>query len=164
MQTKSLTKVGYLVHLSSERDDSIDLDLKRRILNGLLEEEKGLHATNSLSYKNNPLVAQLFIKELRKDGINTIVVHDPLIFNKEVIGLFVGEGFQFLLIEVNGVKSKYRFTAISNDDLKHNHEKNVISSSRWVNLKSKYKKALIRKEKAANWLNGMMDEMDKETM
>lgn len=164
MQTKSLTKVGYLVHLSSERDDSIDLDLKRRILNGFLEEAKGLHATNSLSYKNNPLVAQLFIKQLRKDGINTIVVHDPLIFNKEVIGLFVDEGFQFLLIEVNGVKSKYRFTAISNDDLKHNYEKKVISSSRWVNLKSKYKKALIRKEKAANWLNGMMDEMDKETM
>ncbi|WP_156289877.1 hypothetical protein [Oceanobacillus salinisoli] len=164
MQTKSLTKVGYLVHLSSEKDDSIDLDLKRRVLEVLLEETTGLRATNSLSYKNNPLVAQLFIKDLKKDGIDTIVVHDSLIFDKEVIGLFVVEGFRFVLVEVNGVKSKYRVTAISNDDLRHGHQRNKISASKWINLKSKYSKALFRNEKTAKWLNGIIDEMEKKTM
>ncbi len=161
MQTKSLNKVGYLVHLSSERDDSIDLFLKRQVLEVLLEETEGFRATNSLSYKNNPLVAQLFIKDLKNGGIDIIVVHDPLIFGKEVIELFVDEGFHFLLIEVNGAKSKYRVTPISNDSLKHSHQ---IIPSKWVNLKSKFRKKLVQNEKTAIWLNGAMDEMEKETM
>lgn len=98
------TKTGYMVHLSTERDDSIDLDFKRRVLEVLLKNTFGILPTNFLSYKNNPLVAQVFIKQLKDDGIDTIVVHDPLIFNKEIIKMFIEANFHFLLIEVNGVK------------------------------------------------------------
>lgn len=105
---KSLKKVGYLVHLQSEKDDSIDLNLKHSVLRAMLEEYKGLYVANYLSYKSNPLVAIYFIRQLHEEGIDTIAVHDPNIFNKEVIKLFINAGFHFILIEVNEVKTRFR--------------------------------------------------------
>lgn len=72
MQKSAVNKVGYMVHLSVERDDSIDLDLKHRVLEVLLKSVKGLSVVNYHSYKSNPLVAQRFISILRKQGIDTI--------------------------------------------------------------------------------------------
>lgn len=159
-----LTKTGYMVHLSNERDDSIDLDFKRRVLEVLLMNTFGILPTNFLSYKNNPLVAQVFIKQLKDDGIDTIVVHDPVIFNKEVIKLFIEANFHFLLVEINGIKSKFGITSISNSDLKNTQFKKKIGASNWRPLASKYKKKLIHNEKTAKWLNRMMDEREKKTI
>ncbi|QJX64590.1 hypothetical protein HLK66_25020 [Niallia circulans] len=164
MYTKSLTKVGYLVHLSSDRDDSVDQDFKRRVLEELLKQTYGLFSANSLSYKSNPLVAQLFMKQLKDDGIGTIVVHDPLIFEKDVIKLFVEENFHFLLVEVNRGNTKYRIKEISNSDLKGIQEKFKANRSNWISLNSKYKRQLVHNEKTAKWLNGIINEMEKKTM
>lgn len=157
MHTDSLTKVGYLVHLSSERDDSIDQSLKRRVLEQLLEQTFGLFSTNSLTYKSNPLVAKLFIKQLKDDGIDTIVVHDPLIFKKEVIKLFDEENFNYLIVEVNRLNTKYRIAGISSSEYKRNPEDYKVSRSKWKRLNSQYKEQLIHYEETAIWQNNIIN-------
>ncbi|BCB35585.1 hypothetical protein [Bacillus cereus] len=148
MQKKSFTRVGYLVHLRKEGDDSIDLDLRHEVLRGLLAEASGIKVVKYLSYKDNPLVAQYFIDDLSRKGIDTIVVHDPKVFDEKVIKLFLESNFNFLLIEVNSLKTKYRFTNIPNCILKSSARiEKLRAESNWVRLNQKYKNALIHNEK-----------------
>lgn len=97
MQKNTVNKVGYMVHLSAERDDSIDLEMKSRVLEVLLENVKGVSVANYHSYNSNPVVAQYFISLLRKQDIDTIAVQDRSIFKKDIINLFIEEGFHFIL-------------------------------------------------------------------
>lgn len=164
MQKSAVNKVGYMVHLSVERDDSIDLDLKHRVLEVLLESVKGLSVVNYHSYKSNPLVAHRFISILRKQGIDTIAVQDRSIFKKDIINLFIKEGFDFILIEVNSSKTKYRIEEITNKQLRSDLH-NVVRTSKvkWENLEFKYRKALNSYEKLAKMSNELIDEYESTT-
>ncbi|MBZ9537073.1 hypothetical protein KGR20_23215 [Cytobacillus oceanisediminis] len=161
MQKNAVNKVGYMVHLSSERDDSIDLDLKQQVLSTLLENVRGLEVAEYLSYKSNPSVAQYFISLLRKQNIDTIAVQDRSIFKKDIINLFIEEGFHFILIDVNSSKTKYRIEEISNDEMRSNRH-NVARSgkSKWKLLSSGYRKALIHNEKAAKMSNDLINHFE----
>lgn len=164
MQKSAVNKVGYMVHLSVERDDSIDLDLKHRVLEVLLESVKGLSVVNYHSYKSNPLVAQRFISILRKQGIDTIAVQDRSIFKQDIINLFIKEWFDFILIEVNSSKTKYRIEEITNKQLRSDLH-NVVRTSKvkWENLEFKYRKALNSYEKLAKMSNELIDEYESTT-
>lgn len=164
MKNNGVYKIGYMVHLSIERDDSIDLDLKHRVLEDLLESVKGLSVANYHSYKSNPLVAQYFISILRKQGIDTIAVQDRSIFKKDIINLFIEEGFDFILIEVNSSKTKYRIEEITNKLLRSDLH-NVVRTSKvkWENLGFKYRKALNSYEKLAKTSNELIDEYESTT-
>ncbi|GLB61797.1 MULTISPECIES: hypothetical protein [Bacillaceae] len=164
MKNNAVNKVGYMVHLSAERDDSIDLEMKSRVLEVLLENVKGISVANYHSYKSNPLVAQYFISLLRKQDIDTIAVQDRSIFNKDIINLFIEEGFHFILIEVNRSKTKYRIEEITNNQLRSDlHNVARISKVKWENLGSDYRKALINYERVARMSNDLVDEFESTT-
>ncbi|NMO75706.1 hypothetical protein [Niallia alba] len=80
MQKNAVNKVGYMVHLSSERDDSIDLDLKQQVLSTLLENVRGLEVAEYLSYKSNPSVAQYFRINPRILDNNSLILSFPQFF------------------------------------------------------------------------------------
>ncbi|MCK6208332.1 hypothetical protein KZX50_23140 [Bacillus infantis] len=164
MKNNGVYKIGYMVHLSVERDDSIDLDLKHRVLEVLLESVKGLSVANYHSYKSNPLVAQYFISILRKQGIDTIAVQDRSIFKKDIINLFIKEGFDFILIEVNSSNTKYRIEEITNKQLRSDLH-NVVRTSKvkWKNIGFKYRKALNSYEKLAKMSNELIDKYESTT-
>ncbi|AMX00351.1 hypothetical protein [Rummeliibacillus stabekisii] len=164
MQKNTVKKVGYIVHLSAVRDDSIELEMKSRVLEVLLHDVKGKSIANYLSYKSNPLVAQKFINFLRKQDVDTIAVQDRSIFKKDIINLFINEGFHFLLIEVNSSKTKYRIEEISNKQLRSDlHNVAKTSKGKWVNLGYDYRKALISYEKLAKMSNELIDKFEFDT-
>lgn len=162
MKKNGVNKIGYMVHLSADRDDSIELEMKNRVLEVLLRDVKGISVANYLSYKSNPLVAQKFINFLRKQGIDTIAVQDRSIFKKEIINLFINEGFHFLLIEINSSKTKYRIEEITNKQLRFDLH-NLASKVKWENLGYDYRKALLSYEKLAKMSNELIDEFESTT-
>ncbi|MFE8702917.1 hypothetical protein ACFYKX_20120 [Cytobacillus sp. FJAT-54145] len=164
MQKSAVKKVGYMVHLSSERDNSIDLEMKSRVLKVLLEDAKGFSVANYLSYKSNPLVAQYFMKVLRKQAIDTIAVQERSVFKKDIINLFIQEGFNFILIEVNSSKTKYRIQEITNSQLRADLH-NVVRTSEviWKTLGYDYRRELIGYEKFARVSNKLVDDLESTT-
>lgn len=161
MKKNGVYKIGYMVHLSADRDDSIELEMKNRVLELLLQDVKGISVANYLSYKSNPLVARKFINFLRKKGIDTIAVQDRSIFKKEIINLFINEGFHFLLIEVNSSKTKYRIEEITNKQLGSDlHNLARTSKVKWENLGYDYRKTLIIYEKLAKMSNELIDKFE----
>ncbi|MEK5104939.1 hypothetical protein MKX83_23640 [Cytobacillus sp. FSL M8-0252] len=164
MKNTTVNKVGYMVHLSSERDDSTDLNLKHFVLKSLLKKVKGIEVAEYLSYKSNPLVAKYFINILRKQNIKTIAVQDRSIFKKDIINLFINEGFHFILIEVTTSKRRYRIEEISNDKLKSDlHSIAKSSKAEWEILSNDFKKGLIQSEKISNFTNDIINHFESTT-
>lgn len=91
-------------------------------------------------------------------------MQDRSIFKKDIINLFIKEGFDFILIEVNSSKTKYRIEEITNKQLRSDLH-NVVRTSKvkWENLEFKYRKALNSYEKLAKMSNELIDEYESTT-
>jgi hypothetical protein len=157
---KNGKKVGYLVHLAPSYDNSIDLYLESRVVIPLLIETTGLTVGGYLSYKDNPKCAEYFIEKLKKDQIDTIVVHDIEIFNRDIIDLFIQKGFHFIVVEIDEFNSKYCIFEIENNGNKIDaftvYSKRT--NAQWHRLKTKYKKAIGRNKILARNLNNIYEQ------